>query len=148
VREVRIVGVVSDSAPDEVFAAVTNVGGFPALCNDVREVLVSEVDGTLHSAWKVKFRGGMLEWTEQDEPDPATRTMSFRRIEGDFKEFQGQWHVEQTGPDATIDFTVRFDLGIPALGPVLEPIAAKSLRSNLSSVLVGLFGSALRLEGG
>ena len=73
--------------------------------------------------------------------------MSFHRLEGDFKEFRGQWRVDQRGADCAVDFTVDFDLGLPALRAVLEPIAAKSLRTNLSAVLRGLFGSAVKLEG-
>ena len=146
-REVHIAGIVSGGVPDEVFAAVTNVGAFPELCGDVREVRVSEVDGLRRSAWKVKFRGGTLEWVEQDEVDLGARIMSFHRLEGDFKEFRGQWRVDQRGSDCAVDFTVAFDLGLPALRAVLEPIAAKSLRTNLSAVLRGLFGSAVKLEG-
>jgi ribosome-associated toxin RatA of RatAB toxin-antitoxin module len=148
VREVHIAGVVSGAAPDDVFAAVTDVEAFPAFCSDVQQVRVDVADGVRRSAWKVHFRGGTLEWLEHDELDPAARTMTFRRIDGDFKEFHGSWHVEDRGPHCAVDFNVSFDLGIPGLRAVLEPIAAKSLRGNLSAVLRGLFGSALQLEGG
>jgi ribosome-associated toxin RatA of RatAB toxin-antitoxin module len=141
-REVHIAGLVSGVGPDDVFAAVTDMARFPELCDDVREVRVEQSQ----SSWKVKFRGGTLEWTEQDERDPAARTMSFRQIDGDFKEFDGTWHVEADGAGSTVHFTARFDLGIPALRAVVEPIAAKNLRNNLSSVLRGLFGADLRID--
>jgi ribosome-associated toxin RatA of RatAB toxin-antitoxin module len=146
VREVHIAGIVSGVDPDDVFAAVTDIERFPALCQDVREVRVDVSDRGRQSAWKVKFRGGILEWTERDEPDPAARTLSFCQIDGDFREFDGEWRVEAAGADSTVHFTARFDLGIPALRAVVEPIAAKNLRSNLSAVLQGLFGSDLRLQ--
>ena len=138
----------SGAAPDNVFAAVTDVEAFPAFCSDVREVRVDVADGVRRSAWKVHFRGGTLEWLEQDELDLIARTMTFRRIEGDFKEFHGSWRVQDRGPDCAVDFDVTFDLGIPALRTVLEPLAAKNLRVILSAVLRGLFGSTLQLEGG
>jgi ribosome-associated toxin RatA of RatAB toxin-antitoxin module len=146
VREVHIAGIVSGVGPDDVFAAVTDIERFPALCDDVREVHVDLSDGEQQSAWKVKFRGGTLEWIERDEPNRETRTMSFRQTAGDFKEFDGEWRVEPAGADSGVYFSARFDLGIPALRAVVEPIAAKSLRSNLSAVLRALFGSNLRLE--
>ena len=133
--------------PGDVFDAVSDLERFPALCDDVREVHVAVVNGVRHSKWKVKFRGGILEWTERDTPDYEARTMSFRQVEGDFKEFDGEWRVQPSGSGSTVDFTVRFDLGIPALRTVLEPIAAKSLRTNLSAVLRGLFGPGIELEG-
>jgi len=108
---------------------------------------VSEVDGGRQSAWKVKFRGGMLEWTEQDEPDPTTRTLTFRQLHGDFKEFFGQWRVEPSDAGSTVVFSASFDLGIPALRAVLEPIAAKSLHTNMTAVLRGLFGAGVEIEG-
>jgi ribosome-associated toxin RatA of RatAB toxin-antitoxin module len=141
-REVHIAGLVSGVGPDDAFSAVTDIERFPELCEDVREV---HVDGS-QSSWKVKFRGGMLEWTEQDERDPAARTMSFRQTKGDFKEFDGEWRVEADGNGSTVQFTARFDLGIPALRAVVEPIAAKNLRNNLTSVLQGLFGAGLQLD--
>ena len=145
-REVRITCSVP-SAPDDAFAAVSDLERFPELCPDVREVNVSEVDGRRQSAWKVKFRGGMLEWTEQDEPDPATRTLTFRQLHGDFKEFFGEWRVEPRDSGSAVVFNASFDLGIPALRAVLEPIAAKSLHTNMSAVLRGLFGAGVEIEG-
>ena len=138
---------VAGVCPGDVFAAVTDVERFPSLCDDVREVHVAVVDGVRQSKWRVKFRGGILEWTERDAPDYDACTMSFRQVEGDFKEFDGEWRVQPSGSGSTVDFTVRFDLGIPALRTVLEPLAAKSLRTNLSAVLRGLFGPGIELEG-
>ena len=145
-REVRISGNVP-TAPDDAFAAVSDLARFPELCPDVREVKVSEVDGGRQSAWKVKFRGGMLEWTERDEPDPTNRTLTFRQLHGDFKEFFGQWRVEPQDAGSTVVFSASFDLGIPALRAVLEPIAAKSLHTNMTAVLRGLFGAGVEIEG-
>ncbi|MEP6661622.1 MAG: SRPBCC family protein [Acidimicrobiales bacterium] len=145
-REVRITGNVP-SPPDDAFAKVSDLARFPELCPDVREVKVSEVDGGRESAWKVKFRGGMLEWTEQDEADLTTRTLTFRQLHGDFKEFFGQWRVEPQDAGSTVVFSASFDLGIPALRAVLEPIAAKSLHTNMTAVLRGLFGADVEIEG-
>jgi len=146
VREVHIVGIVSGVPADDVFVAVTDIERFPTLCEDVREVRIDDADGARRSSWTVKFRGGVLEWTELDTSDPDARTMSFRQIDGDFKEFDGAWRVEAVGTDSVVRFAARFDLGIPGLRAVVEPIAAKSLRNNLSTVLRGLFGSDLRVE--
>ena len=107
-REVHIAGVVSGAAPDHVFAAVTDVEAFPAFCADVQEVRVDVADGVRRSAWKVHFRGGTLEWLEQDELDPVARTMTFRRIEGDFKEFHGQ--LARPGPRPGLRRRLRRDL--------------------------------------
>ncbi len=145
-REVRITGNVP-SPPDDAFAKVSDLARFPELCPDVREVKVREVDGGRESAWKVKFRGGMLEWTEQDEADLPTRTLTFRQLHGDFKEFFGQWRVEPQDAGSTVVFSASFDLGIPALRAVLEPIAAKSLHTNMTAVLRGLFGADVEIEG-
>jgi hypothetical protein len=89
-REVHIAGIVSGVDPDDVFAAVTDIERFPELCDDVREVQVEVSETGRQSAWKVKFRGGILEWTERDQPDRAARTISFHQIKGDFKESDGE----------------------------------------------------------
>ena len=115
VREVHIAGLVSGAGPDDVFAAVTDLERFPELCDDVREVRVDLSDGVQQSAWKVKFRGGTLEWTERDEPDPNGHTMSFRQIHGDFKDFDGEWRVEGTATgSAEVVITDKERTGFPA----------------------------------
>ena len=94
----------------------------------------------MRSDWEVNFRNGILKWQEIDRVDREARTMSFVQTEGDLAEFWGEWRVETDDGDTTIHFHAAFDLGIPSLATMLDPVAERALRSNISE-LISAFAS-------
>lgn len=89
----------------------------------------------MRSDWEVNFRNGILKWQEIDRIDRDARTMSFVQTEGDLNEFSGEWRVEETGDGAIVHFQAEFDLGIPSLATMLNPVAERALRSNISELI-------------
>lgn len=90
----------------------------------------------MRSDWEVNFRNGILKWQEIDRVDREARTMTFVQTEGDLAEFSGEWRVEADDDDATIiHFRAEFDLGIPSLATMLDPVAERALRSNISELI-------------
>ena len=128
--------------PSEAFARVRAVERYPQLCGDVLEVMVSgsEDDG-LQSTWTVEFRDGILEWTEVDLIDEATRTMRFRLVDGDLEHFEGAWQVDPAGAGCVVTFTAEVDLGLASLGDIVDPMAQRSLEDSVAAILAGLLGS-------
>ena len=47
---------------------------------------------------------------------------------------------------SAIDFACSFDMGIPTLEHLIEPVAADALRENVVSMCQGLFGAAEVVE--
>ncbi|HEX2126182.1 MAG TPA: SRPBCC family protein [Thermoleophilaceae bacterium] len=107
------------------------------MASSVRSVRVTpEDDGAMRSDWEVNFRNGILKWQEIDRVDREARTMTFVQTEGDLAEFSGEWRVEADDDDATIiHFRAEFDLGIPSLATMLDPVAERALRSNISELI-------------
>ena len=64
------------------------------------------------------------------------------QIEGDVDYFAGQWSISETSQGCLIRFACDFDLGIPGLDDILEPIAEQALRDNTRSILKGLIHAA------
>jgi ribosome-associated toxin RatA of RatAB toxin-antitoxin module len=140
---------VPDADADEVFDALGDFERYAEHTDTVREVRVTSVNArtasrrTVEAAWAVNFRGGVLCWAERAYLDRIGRTIRFAQTRGDFASYHGDWGVRQSGGDVTVRHTAAFDLGMPSLAAVLEPIAERTLRANVDTVLRGLLGDAV-----
>jgi ribosome-associated toxin RatA of RatAB toxin-antitoxin module len=128
-------------AADDVFERICNFERYPELTDAVRSVVVTpRADGSLASAWEVNFRNGILRWSETDRVDREQRTIEFEQLDGDFEAFTGRWSVEPANGGCVVGFEAAFDLGMPTLAPMLDPIAEGALRENVARILDGLTG--------
>ena len=139
--DVAVTAAVPGACPDAVFATVADFASYPAHTDAVRQVAVTSVDGgRVESAWEVNFRNGVLAWTERDDVDPGARRIAFEQVDGDFVAFTGVWAVDPDGDGATVRFSASFDLGMPSLAPMIDPIAVRALAESVQSILAGLLG--------
>jgi ribosome-associated toxin RatA of RatAB toxin-antitoxin module len=126
---------------------VTDYRRWPAASEAIRSVRVDEdADGSSVSSWEVAFRGGLMRWTERDVSDHAALAHRFTLIEGDPHDFDGTWTAQPRGEGCLLEMLGEFDLGMPSLRHVLDPIAIEALEDAIADVLHALFGSRLRLE--
>jgi ribosome-associated toxin RatA of RatAB toxin-antitoxin module len=140
-RHVEIETLVADADADAVFGRVRDFTHYADYTDAVREVTVSsEADGVVCSEWSVYFRNGVLCWSERDRIDAAARTITFEQVDGDFDQFNGTWSVQPDGDDVRVVFTASFDLGMPSLAAIIDPIAERTLRENMQSIIRGLLG--------
>lgn len=137
---VAVTAIVPSSRPDEVFAAVADFAAYPRHTDAVRGVVVRPVGEAAESDWEVNFRNGVLAWTERDVVDPEERRIAFEQLDGDFAVFAGSWLVRPDGDGSTVTFEASFDLGMPSLAPMIDPIAERALTDNIRAILGGLLG--------
>jgi coenzyme Q-binding protein COQ10 len=97
-------------------------------------------DGSSSSFWEVAFRKGLMRWSEHDWLDAAAGRATFELIEGDPDLFRGSWTVATEGADCLLSMEADFDLGMPSLSHILDPIAVEAVEDAVASVLRGLFG--------
>jgi len=143
VRDVTIVAVVT-ADPDAAYRRLADFPRYVELASSVRSVEMS--DGGTTSAWEVTFRNGILRWVEQDRYDPVARRIDFIQTAGDMDRFEGWWAVTHTPKGTLITFFAAFDLGLPGLAEVLEPVAAQALEENITDLIGGLFvGEVVRV---
>jgi ribosome-associated toxin RatA of RatAB toxin-antitoxin module len=138
VRSVEVIGHVPGQDCAEVFARLSDFGAYPQFSPAVRSVHSTQQDGRNFSAWEVNFRDGILCWSEEDIVDPANHTLRFVQTEGDIDHFTGEWSVHPYQDGARVRFFCHFDMGIPGLADILEPIAEQALRDNARSIIAGL----------
>ena len=142
-RTIRLRLHVPDKPAGDVYATLADFERYPALCDAVQKVAITEVsEHLIVSQWEVTFRAGLLRWTEEDTFDPGALTITFRQLEGDIAVFDGSWQCVDAAQGSEVLFSARLDLGIPSLADALEPIAARTLIANIISIVRGLVGSA------
>lgn len=122
--------------PDAVFSRMRDFGNYPQLANAVRRIdVVADDDGFTISDWEVTFRRGIMKWRERDVINDASRTIAFRQLEGDLAHFAGNWSVVDGAGEVTVRFSAEFDLGIPSLASMLDPVAEQTLRENVTELI-------------
>ena len=128
--------------PDQAFDRIRQFERYPELTTAVQEVCLepAAADGSVLSRWTVHFRNGLLRWTERDSFHPDARTVVFEQVKGDFSVFTGSWRVVGTPGGSEVTFDSAFDLGIPTLAAILDPVAISALRTNILLILRGLLG--------
>ncbi|MGW4369557.1 SRPBCC family protein [Nocardia takedensis] len=130
--------------PDAAFARLREFSAYAEHAEVVREITVeTEADGGQLSHWSVWFRNGLLQWTERDVVDTAARLLSFEQVSGDLAHFEGSWRVTGSADVVAVQFLAVFDLGIPSLAEILDPLAERALATNTEQILRGLFGKDL-----
>ncbi len=128
------------AAPVEaVFSVLSDLTVCPRFMPNVRSVeRLEKGEGWDVTAWVAEMQGRVFKWQERDEYDPANRRVTFRQVKGDLKRFEGEWRCEPAEGGTRVTHAVEFDIGIPALAPLLHPVAALFYRRNIEQMLDGL----------
>ncbi|MEU9518974.1 aromatase/cyclase [Streptomyces sp. NPDC048224] len=139
-RHVVLHALADGLAPADVYGRISDFRRFPDYSDTFREVHVEPAlpDGSTVSDWTVEFRGGLMRWRERDTYSPETYSIAFEQLSGDFHAFEGSWRCEARDGGTLVVFTAAFDLGIPSMAEVLDPVAESTLRTNIARVLRGL----------
>jgi ribosome-associated toxin RatA of RatAB toxin-antitoxin module len=129
-----------------VWDAVVDVERYPASMHSVRSVrvLAEEGPGVRLSAWSIVLKGSILEWHERDWLDEAARVVSFSQVSGDLERFEGAWRLREHGAGSThVLLELSFEIGIPLLAEMLDPVAQRSLHENCAEMLLGVEREAI-----
>ncbi|MEU1205449.1 SRPBCC family protein [Nocardia sp. NPDC005825] len=140
-RNVNLSFIAPGIDPAAAFDRISDFESYPSLTDAVVAVALQPGEGAgVVSSWTVKFRKGLLRWTEHDLLSPEQGEIEFKQLEGDFEVFDGRWRVGAAAEGSEVGFEARFDLGIPTLADILDPVAEAALRDNIALILAGLFG--------
>ncbi|WP_100484830.1 type II toxin-antitoxin system RatA family toxin [Mycobacteroides abscessus] len=146
VCQVEVEAVMQGAVADDVFLRISSFGEYAKYTDAVRSIEVTWRQGDiLISDWSVNFRGGVLEWTERDELDEAGKRIYFKQTEGDFVQMHGKWLVTDQEGAVQVKFWAEFDMGIPTLEPIINPVAMRALKDNIGRILRGLLGDNIEL---
>src|SRR5437016_2480269 len=141
VREVRIALRVPGAEPRKVFDSLSDFASFPRYSDVVHAVSLEHgPDGERLSAWEVAFAGGILKWRERDRLDEQRLTIDFELVDGDLLALTGNWSIAPLPEGSTVHFGARFDLGVPGMADLLEPVAGRAMTDTVTTMLHGVLG--------
>lgn len=127
------------SAPAHaVWAQVKDVEAYPQFMENVRSVaIIDHADGaTRTTRWSTLLKGSVLEWTEVEVIDDASLRIEFQQLDGDLDLFEGHWQLTASSATKTrVELAVAFEIGIPLLADMLNPVAARALKGNSEAML-------------
>lgn len=125
---------------DRVWELVRDVEAYPRLMEPVRSLRVlEEGPDWVVTAWEVELKGSILKWTEHEQRDEERRRLTYHQIEGDLEQFDGYWQVTELSAEVTeAILIVRFEIGIPMLREMLDPVAERAIRENSRLMLRSL----------
>lgn len=132
-------------APGLIYNTAKDVERFPEVLPDLDRVTVLSDDGqgNVVSKWQGSISVGPLTrqitWTERDMWDDSNLTCRFELVEGDMKQYSGFWTFSPA-PDGgcKVDLAVKFELGIPMLGPLVNRIIEQVMQRNCEDLLLAL----------
>jgi ribosome-associated toxin RatA of RatAB toxin-antitoxin module len=121
-----------------VWHAVASVEDYPEFMESVQDVRIEgdDPDGGRLTSWSVLLKGSVLEWTEREIVREEAMRLEFEQVDGDLDRFAGAWSVVEHGENnCTVRLEVDFDIGIPLLADMLNPVAARALHENSEQML-------------
>ncbi|UNO38555.1 SRPBCC family protein [Streptomyces sp. MST-110588] len=127
--------------PAQSWDAVVDVESYSQCMDSVQSVKIVEQTGpdTRSTAWSVHLKGSVLEWVEAERIDHEARRFDFHQLSGDLAHFVGHWAVRPAdGGGSLVSLHVEFEIGIPLLAEMLNPVAATALRENAQQMLAAL----------
>jgi ribosome-associated toxin RatA of RatAB toxin-antitoxin module len=130
-----------DAPVEPVWEAIVDIESYPSSMENVRWVEIRETLGPneRRTAWSIVVKGSILEWEDLETIDHEAKVVSFHQLSGDLSEFDGRWEVTPRGPGlSSARFAVDFEIGIPLLAEMLNPMATRSLYQNCSEMLKGV----------
>lgn len=126
-------------SPRSAYELAKDMESYPQFMKDVVSLRVLQRDGAVQrSEWVGRLQGKLLRWIEEDTFDDAALTIAYHQVEGDLKRFEGMWRFLPDGESTRVSLSVDFDLGIPMLSGLLDPVARLVIRKNCEDMLAGM----------
>jgi ribosome-associated toxin RatA of RatAB toxin-antitoxin module len=123
-----------------VWEVVNDVESYPRLMEHVLSLRVVERGENYRLLeWKVELKGCLMRWIEREDLQPDRYRIEYRQLEGELAEFEGFWQLEPLTDSTTlVALSVRFEIGIPMLSEMLNPVAERAIRDNSRAMLLSL----------
>jgi ribosome-associated toxin RatA of RatAB toxin-antitoxin module len=128
------------ASAERLWASLLDVERYPTSMSSVRTVRISrDSRSERHVAWSVLLKGAILEWEELELIDHDRLQVAFHQLAGDLAALEGSWRVRALGDGlATISLRMFFEIGIPLVADMLNPVAERAFYENCDEMLCGV----------
>ena len=124
-----------------VWEAVLDIERYPDLMTNVVSAKIDEWETptTRRSQWAMIIKGATLVWTDREFIAHDEHTVNFTQVSGDLERFEGAWEIGAKGPELTrVRLVISFNIGIPLLAGMLNPVAQRAIYGNAREMLEGV----------
>jgi ribosome-associated toxin RatA of RatAB toxin-antitoxin module len=124
-----------------VWEAVLDIERYPELMTNIVSVKIEEWETptTRRSQWAMIIKGATLVWRDREFIDHDDHTVNFTQVSGDLESFEGAWELSVKEAELTrVRLTISFEIGIPLLAGMLNPVAQRALYGNAREMLEGV----------
>jgi ribosome-associated toxin RatA of RatAB toxin-antitoxin module len=126
---------------DAIWKIVSDMPAYPTFMPSLVSVEVLETsENSTVTKWVGNVDGRILSWVEKDVFDHENYRIEYQQVSGDLKKFEGYWQLQATEEGVSIVLTVDFDLGIPMVATLINPILKKKVRENSEGMLSAIKG--------
>lgn len=126
---------------DTVWEAVLDIERYPQLMTNVVAVRIEEWEEETirRSEWAMIIKGATLVWRDREWIDHAERSVRFEQVSGDLERFEGSWVLTERAPGVIhVQLRIAFEIGVPLLADMLNPVAKRALYDNCLEMLEGV----------
>ncbi len=130
---------------DVVWAAVLDIESYPEVMTNVVSVRIEEWETPIQrrSEWAMIIKGATLVWRDREWIDHDEHTVRFTQVSGDLESFEGAWELEEKEERLIhVKLRIDFEIGVPLLAPMLNPVAQRALHDNAKEMLEGVDAQA------
>ncbi len=123
----------------KVIRLMTRVWEFPEHIACIKEVSVLKKErGRVKTKWRVELEKVPMVWVEEDELALRQNKILFKAVEGDIRDFQGEWSFRDHPQGTEVTAEVYLKIDIPAIKDFAEDYVKKLLVRNFEAILQGL----------
>lgn len=130
----------------KAWEVVNDVESYPRIMDHVLSIRVLETGSDYRlTEWEIDCKGYAMRWVEREEVDAQRHRIEYRQVEGDLGQFSGHWQLRPLADDrCEITLSVAFEMGIPSLCAMFDPVAQRAIQDNSQRMLVALSAAAAR----
>ncbi len=122
-----------------IIRLITKVGEFPSYIPTVKEAsIIQKNHNMIITKWRIQVDNVPISWVEEDTLAFDKNTIYFKAIEGDLREFRGEWIFNDHPQGAEVTVKVYLDVGIPAISEFADLYVKKILTQNFEAILEAL----------
>lgn len=123
----------------EAYERAKDVSSFESWLPDVESIrFLEKTPSGAVTEWATVVQGRIFRWVQQEKYNDEKMVICYEQTRGDLKSMTGDWTFEKVPEGVRVTITCTFDIGIPMLAALLDPVVEGALRRNLEAILEAL----------
>ncbi|MDD5069855.1 MAG: SRPBCC family protein, partial [Candidatus Omnitrophica bacterium] len=120
----------------KVVRLLTKIWEFPEYMVNVKQAKVlSKQHNIWRTEWLIKVEKVLITWIQEDKLELRRNKITFCLVEGDLKEFSGQWQFNDHPDGTEVTLTVAAKVGIPAIHSFASNYIKDLMTKNFEGIL-------------